>query len=269
MPEANASDADLINSMQDAIPTPERIKNFISSLKLDEVFFTRDCLNFGQRNAVDQCLSRMVRGGDILRLAFGCFMKNRVGAKVPSKDEIAIGKAKAFGRTLYSRGIKALKEFADFQEPKTRTSFATDGDNSSFTSVRGIVHLKRYAPRKLMLKDSVTGLLIRALWEFRSPAFATELWAVLKDFLGRSEKAALWNSCHIMPAWLVDIVKYQKIYEDHLSLEQAAIIASLNHRVRRKPDDGIETPFDPREKRGDFANIDVSKYENEFDEALE
>jgi hypothetical protein len=51
--------------------TTLRIRQFIANLPQALIFSTRDLLNFGTRAAVDQCLCRLVRKGNIRRLAWG------------------------------------------------------------------------------------------------------------------------------------------------------------------------------------------------------
>ena len=253
---------------EDGIGPSSRILKFINSLKPGEMFFSRDCLNCGQRNTIDKCLSRLVRSGFLIRLAFGCFMQDVPGAKTPTKDEMAFGKAKAFGRRVFVHGVNALKEFVHVDAPHTANSVATDGASSSFISLHGRITSKSYAPRKLGLGDSVTGLLIRSLWHFKSPPFATRAWEIIRDVLGHTERAALRESCHIMPAWLVDIVKYGAKSDDELTKTQTALLNSMRLRIRSlgmtNVDDATLRSEDPL---WSYA-IDLSKYEDEYDPGL-
>jgi hypothetical protein len=51
------------------------IRNHINQLDKNEPFTTREFLNYGQRAAVDQTLSRLVKQGFIVRLAPGVFAR--------------------------------------------------------------------------------------------------------------------------------------------------------------------------------------------------
>jgi hypothetical protein len=184
------------------------MRRFITGLKPNQMFFTRDCLDFGQRDTIDKILSRWVIDKTLVRLARGCFMVNKRDAVIPTIDQIAEGKANAFKRRIFVHGVTALKEFFTVEKSSTENVYAIDGATSSFGSIHGRIYFKAYAPRKLSLGDTPVGLAIRALWHHRHWAFAWRLWNILRLRLHRTEREQLRNSCAIMPAWLVDIVVY-------------------------------------------------------------
>ena len=55
--------------------TSAHIRRYIFSLTDNAIFSTREFLNFGKRAAIDKCLSRLVKRGEIIRLARGLFKK--------------------------------------------------------------------------------------------------------------------------------------------------------------------------------------------------
>lgn len=225
--------------------TTSRVKKLLSQIRAEggRLFFTRECLDFGRRSAVDTCLSRMVTEGTLERVAYGSFIL--AGYPRPTQDQIAAGKAKAFGRVICSHGVTALKEFFNFDNPETDTSYATDGATSSFrTSDYGMIHLKQYAPRKLTLGDTPVGKIIRALWHCKTLEFASRLWALLQERIGRAEREALRRSCHIMPTWMVDLVLHNVRSSSPIPEHQQLLLASLTPRVRRQDTGSFSAHFD-------------------------
>jgi len=76
--------------------TASDIRRHIFGLPARQPFSTRDCLVYGKRSAVDQELYRLVKNGEIRRLARGLFVRDQ---KIEfSVFEIANLKAQAFGR---------------------------------------------------------------------------------------------------------------------------------------------------------------------------
>jgi hypothetical protein len=187
-------------------PTSGRIRRFINSLDYGVVFYTRDCLNFGSRGAVDQCLFGLVREEYIVRVARGAFMRRKHDTPLPSVQSLAIGKAKAFGRRIYLHARKALLLVLPGVEPciLDDLSYAIDGATSSFDSIVGRINFFSYAPRKLTLEDTIPGLVIRGLWALGKEHCTDDIVRAVVEQLGRREKQILRNSCHIMPAWLAE-----------------------------------------------------------------
>jgi hypothetical protein len=222
------------NFLRDSPST--NMSRFMNTLRPGQMFFTRDCLNFGTRASIDKYLSRKVKDGTLKRLARGCFMLRGRGARIPSQQAIAMGKAKAFGKTLFSHGINCLKEFFQFEHPDTVTSYATNGDTSSFWSVRGRIKMRKYAQRKLTLGESPVGRVVRALWHYMNRFYATRLWEIMVETerVRGQELQELRRQCHLMPAWMVDIVKYGVPFrQDTVTPEQEKLLQSLKPRVRR------------------------------------
>jgi hypothetical protein len=213
--------------------THNSMKRFVDKVNRGQMFFTRECLDFGTRAAIDKWLSRRVKDGTLKRLARGCFMLND-GSKTPAAKEIAAGKEWAFGKQVFTQGVNCLRQFFDFEHKETALSYATNGASSKFESVHGTITYKAYAPRKLTLGDTTVGKIIRALWHHRDAQFATAVWLMLQDLLGRTHRQALRNCGRIMPTWLVKIVKYGVGSMDRLPADLEALLASLRPAARRR-----------------------------------
>lgn len=80
----------------------------IYSLPDGTPFSTRDLLNYGLRNTIDRTMHFLVKAGEIMRLARGVFMKP--AEEVPSAEEIAATKARAFGKEIYIPGRDAARK---------------------------------------------------------------------------------------------------------------------------------------------------------------
>lgn len=75
------------------------------NVRKGDMFTTRELLCYGNRNAIDQILFRLVKAGIIIRLAWGVFVRQEdyedSGIPLPSPMEVAREKARAFCREVY------------------------------------------------------------------------------------------------------------------------------------------------------------------------
>src|ERR1700691_4404370 len=103
--------------------TSSVIRRHIAGLGEGRAFSTRDLLSYGRRAAVDQALYRMVKNGDIIRLARGVFCKWSLKAKLPSMQQVIETKARAFGRQLFVHGADAAQKLGLIEDGNGEITF--------------------------------------------------------------------------------------------------------------------------------------------------
>ncbi len=206
------------------IGVTSKIRRHISSLRQDEPFTTRELITYGSRKAIDNCIFRLVEGGEIHRLAWGVFVKIRANGshKKFTIEEIAHIKANSFGRKLHTHPFKKAKELAVIlglvrphekwkgEKVELETTFEISGPSSSFIYEGKRIYLKRTTRRKIQLDDSKVGLLARALWYNGKDA---SYWLEVEDNLIRvmaglhyRDRVELNQSAALIPSWLNDII---------------------------------------------------------------
>jgi hypothetical protein len=189
--------------------TAARVRRYAFGVAVGELFTSRDLLNLGPRDAVDKAISRMVRAGEVRRVARGVFVRLDWDSPLPGIIEIATAKAKAFGRRILTHASKALQRLLKEQGGDDATQiFATDGATTSFVVGDERVVLKRYAPRKLMLEDKIQGLVVRALWDAGRHAVRTGMLRDITWSMNRTDSAELKLCCNVMPSWLSEKVAW-------------------------------------------------------------
>ncbi len=182
--------------------TATLIRRHINQLKNDKPFSIRDFLNYGSRNAVDQIFHRLVKSGQILRIARGLFIKNT--SPMPSIVDVALAKANAFGKGLVIHGSQAAKQLKLCANISTEgeSIFACNGSSSSFRFGNIRIRFISTSQRKIALGNELTGLAIRALWYLgKSNCSAQRVCDALALF-NRSDRQALRQKIKIMPSWL-------------------------------------------------------------------
>src|SRR5277367_596139 len=110
--------------------TATLIRRHIHQLKEDKPFSVRDFLNYGSRNAVDQVFHRLVKSGQIIRVARGLFVKHT--SPMPSILDVALAKALAFGKTIVTHGSQAAHQLSLCANTADESVYACNGSSSSF-----------------------------------------------------------------------------------------------------------------------------------------
>lgn len=186
--------------------TASHIRKFIFKLPKGVIFSTRDLLNFGTRAAVDQCLCRLVKIGDIRRLAWDLFMRDDHDVPMPSALAVATAKAKAFGRQIVTEGTEAAKFLGLRSVGSQKVVYATNGRSSSFRYKDIRIFFKGVSARKMCLGDSPVGLAIRALWKLGKEACKPkEVERAIFKF-NHPQRQQFRQSRYIMPFWMTNLL---------------------------------------------------------------
>lgn len=181
------------------------IRRYVYSLRFGELFTTRDVLNTGSRNAVDKCLSRLVKSGLIDRIARGVFAKqDPVTPVLFSIKDVATAKAESFGKVIVSYGKDAAAKLGLCYPRPGEHLFFTSGSSSTFRYGPNLVRFKRCCPRKILLGESKVGLLVRAVTYLGRSATTPQLIMKACQILDRTSRRELRQRASFMPAWLSD-----------------------------------------------------------------
>ncbi|MFA7340591.1 MAG: DUF6088 family protein [Candidatus Obscuribacterales bacterium] len=184
----------------------EQIIGLIESLAKGVLFATKDCLNFGLRNAVDKALSRLVKIGYIMRIARGVFVRPDSPLIVYDVRDIAAFKAAVFNKTIATHGADLAHRFGLVDEASKEAVFYVGGCSSSFDSIVQRVYFKRASAKRIAAGEKTVGALIRALWHLRLPE-PTDAVRKAIVCLPESEQRVLMRSAHLMPGWLTTQVR--------------------------------------------------------------
>lgn len=185
-----------------------KARRYIQSLPKNQMFSTRELLNFGRRGTIDQLLSRMVKEGYIVRLARGIFMLIIKDIVIPTIREISDFKAKAFRKATFEHGKNVAKDLGLIFSVDFVHLFSTNGKPACFKLHlhEAVVRLVPNALRKLHAGDSAVGRAIRCLWHLGKKRCTPEHVEKVTMTLSREENEQLKNSASELPSWLVDLI---------------------------------------------------------------
>lgn len=195
--------------------TTAQIRRQLAQMIETKPFSIREFLACGARAAVDQAFARLVRNGEVIRVARGLYIKPN--SPSPSVLEVAAAKAAAFKRRLAIHGSQAALLLNIGKPPSQNQNcneyiFATSGRSSSFRFGKEIIRFIGTADRKLELGNSKPGLLIRSLWYLGKEACGIETASQAVSSFARSERQDLRKHSGLMPGWMQELFFLIKRY---------------------------------------------------------
>lgn len=165
-------------------------------------------LELGSRAAVDQALSRLVRQGQIKRLARGLLIKPKknsyVGEVMPSAQTIAESVAKYSGHRIQMHGAEIARKFGLTTQIPVQPIFLTNGPSRTIKVGNTVVKLKRVPERKLGPEHSRASEVISLLWYLGKRELTGEALERVLLNLTKNELRELYKMIQTMPGWMAD-----------------------------------------------------------------
>jgi len=179
----------------------DAIRDYISNVPLGQIITTREVLHLATRCSVDMTLSRMVKGAQLVRVAWGAFI--RAGSELPSALAVIIAKAAAFGRTISSHGKALAQEYGLCPSEDELPTFCISSSSTSFIVISNRRNLAGTCDRKRHFGEKPEGRVIRALWRLGKETFGLLPFERLQE-IQSLEKIRLAKEAAWMPAWMSD-----------------------------------------------------------------
>ncbi|PWU01561.1 MAG: hypothetical protein C5B53_02705 [Candidatus Melainabacteria bacterium] len=224
--------------------TTAHIRRQLARMTGTKPFSIRAFLAFGARAAVDQAFARLVRNGEVIRVARGLYIK--AASPPPSLLEVAVAKAAAFNRTIAIHGSQAalLSKIGEAVMKENQTMnehvFACSGRTSAFRFGNQIIRFIGTSARKLQFGDSKPGLAVRSLWYLGKESCTLEMASQAVTSFMRSDREDWQRNTQVMPAWMQDLfLAIKRYWQERQRLEAKsawlkAIDPSLSPQVLRR-----------------------------------
>ncbi len=165
-------------------------------------------LHLGQRAAVDQALSRLVRRGKLLRAGRGLYVRpleSRFGARAPTTEKVVAGLAELRGETVASHGAAAANALGLTSQVPVRSVYLTSGPSRTLRLGRQSVEMRHAPAWQLVLAGRPAGEILRAL-AWLGPTKAEGALLTLRRTLPASDLQALAKAAPRLPTWLAQQV---------------------------------------------------------------
>ncbi len=169
------------------------------------VFTPSDFLDLAGRAAIDQALSRLVRGGRLRRLARGLYDLPKVHPKLgplsPAPDDVARALARETGSQVQITGAQAANALGLTTQVPAKTIYLTDGPSRRVVLGKRVVDLRHASPKHLIAPGSPAGTVVQALRHV-GPDRAADVADVAARRLSKKDKRTLASSVLQAPAWM-------------------------------------------------------------------
>ena len=194
---------------------PESIENKIIhriiGKKKGWVFAPTHFLDLGNRAAIDQALSRLVRSGDIRRLTRGLYDYPRkhqaFGDVPPGVDRIAAALAEKDNLKIQPSGAYAANLLGLSDQVPAKIVFLTDGSSRMVQVGNWHIKLKKTTPKNMATAGRMSGLVIQALRYLGQDNVDDKIIEILKKKLSSHDKRQLMADLRFAPAWIEKVVR--------------------------------------------------------------
>lgn len=187
---------------------PRLIMEHAAELPEGSVLCPNVLLHLGNRDAVDQALSRLARSGRLSRVCQGVYVRpveTRFGPRPPSVDRVIDSLAALWGETIVPCGGAAANALGLTTQVPVRSVYLTSGPNRKLKFGEGTVQL-RHAPRwQLVAPHRAAGDAVRALAWLGSQEVEESLSLIVRK-LSAEDLDELAASRAMMPAWIAEPV---------------------------------------------------------------
>ena len=184
---------------------PDRVMKRVRASGRGSVFTPRDFLDLAARTAVDQALSRLVKAGQLRRLARGLYdfpkLHPKLGALTPASDDVAQALARETGSHLQIDGARAANALGLSTQVAAQSSWLTDGPSRRVVLGKRVVDLRHASPKHLIAPGSPAGTVVQALRHV-GVSRAADVLRVAAQSLKESDKRTLAKSAAQAPAWM-------------------------------------------------------------------
>ena len=169
------------------------------------VFTPSDFLIVATRSSVDQALSRLVKGGQLRRLARGLYdfpkLHPKLGPLSPAPDDVAHALARETGSQVQIAGARAANALGLSTQVPAQSTYLTDGPSRRVVLGKRIVDLRHASPKHLIAPGSPAGTVVQALRHLGAVR-AADVAQVAARQLSAKDKKSLASPALQAPAWM-------------------------------------------------------------------
>ena len=168
----------------------------------------KELLHFGNRAAVDQVLSRLVRRGVLQRAGRGIYVlpvESRFGTRAPSAAKMVDGLANQRGETIASHGAAAANALGLTTQVPMRAVYLTSGPSRRLKLGAQIIEFRHAPIWQLIFPGRAAGEVVRAL-AWLGPEKAGQAIQKLRAKLPAAELKEVASARSRLPTWMAQAI---------------------------------------------------------------
>lgn len=188
----------------------DQVEVKINKHKAGQILFSEDFQDLGNPGAVKVALHRLVKRGDLTRLARGIFAKPKyselVGEILPSTEDVAIAIAKRDKARILPTGSYAMHVLGLSTQIPLKLVYLTDGSPRIITIGKRTIQFKKTTPKNLALQGEVSTLVVQALKEIGKGKVTSEEIQRIVDLLKKEDRKTLRHDIALAPQWIAEVM---------------------------------------------------------------
>ena len=177
-----------------------------------QVFTPFDFLDLGSPHSVGMVLTRMMRSGNVRRLARGLYDVPRtdavLGALLPTAEELARALARRNGATVHPAGGMAANLLGLSDQVQARAIYLTDGPSRAVKVGALTVQLKKRPPREGSTVSPMSSVVFAALRNLGKLHVNKPRVERLTRVLSLKDRRRLLKDLPLAPAWMHPYLRF-------------------------------------------------------------
>ena len=183
----------------------------IKKARRGTLFFNESFLAIGHTDAIRKALERLVKSGEIQRVAVGIYVRPEIdpviGKVSPGIDAIVTAIAKRDKARIVPTGVHALNRLGLSTQVPMNVVYLTDGAPRKIQIAGRRVTLKKTTPKNVAAVGEISRLIIQALREIGKDKITEQEIEYLQQLLRKEKPTRLVHDFHLAPAWIREIMR--------------------------------------------------------------
>ncbi|TAN15223.1 MAG: hypothetical protein EPN37_10175 [Chitinophagaceae bacterium] len=188
-----------------------QILNRIHRVPKGDLLFPVDFSDLGSSEAVRLSLHRLEKGGEIVRVAKGIYVRPKeselIGRIMPPAEEVATAIARRDRIRTLPTGTYALNALGLSTQVPMRIVLLTDGSPREIKVGKRTIKFKKTTPKNLLAKGKISRLVIQALKEIGNGKVTKSEEKEVISLLKREDEKDLIHDIALAPVWIQKIMK--------------------------------------------------------------
>ena len=179
--------------------------------KRGSLFFTEDFLRFGNSKTISKALERLVKKGEVSRVARGIYARLEIdpvlGTIKPGVEAIAKVIAKRDKARIVPTGMTALNALGLSTQVPMNVVYLTDGAARRINLGKRKIIFKKASPKNLAAIGNISKLVIQALKSIGKDKITQNEIEIILNHLKNEDKYRLEHDINLAPEWIRKIMR--------------------------------------------------------------
>ena len=189
-----------------------KIKEIINQANPESVFVASDFSHIAPINTVRQCLSRLEKSEQIVRVMRGVYYQPAYSEllqeyEAPSPHHVAMALARNFGWTIAPSGAAALNMLGLSTQVPAHWSFISNGPYRSFSFNNITIEFKHCSSKEISGMSQKTALVTQAIKALGKEGIDEESLQRIRRNLSDGEKTCLLTETQHTTVWIYECIK--------------------------------------------------------------